>query len=66
MNASAVAIFASSRDIRWFEGGVSCAGAVIGGVVGARMLDRMNEKVLRVVVVCIGVALTVGLFVRAP
>ena len=44
---------------------MSCAGAVIGGVAGAQMLNRVNEKALRVVVVVIGVALTVGLFVQA-
>ena len=30
------------------------------------MLQRVNEKVLRVVVIAIGVALTVGLFLKAP
>ena len=30
------------------------------------MLQRVNEKALRVGVVAIGVALTIGLFVKAP
>jgi uncharacterized membrane protein YfcA len=64
MNASALAIFVFSHDVRWFQAGVSCAGAVIGGILGARMLNRVNEKALRVLVVCIGVVLTVGLFLR--
>jgi uncharacterized membrane protein YfcA len=38
---------------------------LIGSVVGARMLRWVDEKVLRIVVVIIGVALTVGLFLRA-
>jgi uncharacterized membrane protein YfcA len=65
MNASAVLIFVFSPDVRWFQAGVSCAGAVIGGVIGARMLNRVNEKSLRIVIICIGVALTVGLFLQA-
>jgi uncharacterized membrane protein YfcA len=62
MNASAVAIFVCSSDVHWFQAGVSCAGAVLGGVAGARILNRIPDKPLRVVIVCIGVALTVGLF----
>lgn len=65
MNASAVLIFVFSPQVHWFQAAVSCAGAVIGGVAGAHMLNRVNEKALRVVVVVIGVALTIGLFVAA-
>ena len=65
MNASAVAIFLFSPEVRWLQAGVSCAGAVAGGVMGALVLNRVNEKMLRVVVVIIGAALTVGLFLRA-
>jgi uncharacterized membrane protein YfcA len=66
MNASAVAIFVFSPEVRWWQAGISCAGAMIGGIAGAHMLNRVNEKALRVVVVIIGLALTIGLFVRAP
>jgi uncharacterized membrane protein YfcA len=65
MNASAVLIFVFSPEVRWFQAAVSCAGAVIGGVAGAQMLNRVNERALRIAVVVIGVALTVGLFVQA-
>jgi len=65
MNASAVAIFVFSPEVRWLQAGISCAGAVAGGICGALMLNRVNEKMLRVVVVVIGAALTVGLFLRA-
>ena len=64
MNASAVLIFVFSPEVRWFQAAVSCAGAVIGGIAGAQMLNRVNERALRVVVVVIGVALTIGLFVE--
>ena len=37
----------------------------VGGWLGALMLQKVNEKALRVGVVLIGVALTIGLFVKA-
>ncbi len=64
MNASAVAIFAFSPKVHWLEAGISCAGAVVGGVIGALLLNRVSEKPLRVAVIVIGIALTIGLFLR--
>lgn len=66
MNASAVLIFLVSAPMRWLQAGISCAGAVIGGVLGAMLLNRVDERPLRLLIVLIGVALTIGLFVRAP
>lgn len=66
MNASAVAVFVFSPQVHWYQAAIACAGAVIGGVVGGLMLNRVNEKALRVIVVLIGIALTIGLFVKAP
>ena len=65
MNASAVLIFLFSPDLYWRDALVTGAGAIIGGVIGARLLNRVDEKALRVVVVVIGALLTVGLFERA-
>jgi uncharacterized protein len=65
MNASAVVIFVFSPQVRWFQAGISCAGAVIGGIAGAHMLNRVNDRVLRIVIVGIGIALTIGLFLEA-
>jgi hypothetical protein len=39
-------------------------GAIIGGLLGSWALYRVNEKALRVAIVCISIALTIGLFVR--
>ena len=66
MNASAVAIFVFSPEVRWFAAAIAGAGAIIGGVLGGLMLQKVNERALRLMVVAIGVALTVGLFLRAP
>ena len=66
MNASAVAIFAFSRDVHWLSAAILGAGAIGGGLAGAWMLKRVNEKLLRIGVVILGVALTIGLFLHAP
>ena len=66
MNASAVAIFVFSRDVHWPQALVTAVGASFGGWAGALMLRRVNEKLLKLGVVAIGVALTIGLFWTAP
>src|SRR5438067_4696520 len=66
MNASAVAIFVFSSQVHWLQAAIACAGAVIGGTIGGHMVSRVNQKLLRLIAVIIGVALTIGLFVRAP
>lgn len=65
MNAAAVVIFLiQAHTLPWLLIACVAVPAILGGQIGAYMLRRVNEKVLRVVVVCIGVALTVGLFAR--
>src|SRR5580698_9502439 len=64
MNASAVLIFIFSPEVRWLQAGIASVGAIAGGVMGGLMLHKINERALRLVVVVIGVALTVGLFIH--
>jgi len=64
MNASAVALFVASPQVHWRAALVLGAGAVIGGLLGSAALCRVNEKALRIAIVCIGIGLTVGLFVK--
>ncbi len=66
MNASAVTIFLFSPEVRWLQAAIAGAGAVAGGVLGGLMLNRVNEKRLRLIIVAIGIALTIGLFLHAP
>jgi uncharacterized membrane protein YfcA len=75
MNASAVAIFifgpyvhwpGVTQQVHWLQAGIACVGAVIGGFIGGHMVTRVNQKLLRLFAVIIGVALTIGLFYRAP
>jgi uncharacterized membrane protein YfcA len=65
MNLTAVVVFLFSGQVRWLGAAVACAGAVIGSFIGARLLSKVNEKVLRFGVVVIGILLTIGLFLRA-
>jgi uncharacterized protein len=63
MNASAVVIFlVQARMLPWSLIACVAVPAIIGGQLGAHLLHRVNEKALRIAVVCIGTALTVGLF----
>lgn len=64
MNASAVALFVTSPQVHWIEALVLGAGAIVGGLGGAWALHRVNEKALRTAIVGIGVALTLGLFLK--
>jgi uncharacterized membrane protein YfcA len=65
MNFTAVLIFLFSSEVRWLAAAVACAGALVGSFFGARLLHRIDERALRIVVVVIGVLLTVGLFIRS-
>ena len=64
MNASAVAVFLFTPAIPWPKVGVLCVGAILGGLVGANLLKRVDERLIRGFVVVLGVALTIGLFLR--
>lgn len=66
MNASAVVIFLFSGQVAWIPAGVAAVTAIAGGLMGAWLLRRVNERALRIGVVIVGVALTVGLFLRQP
>jgi hypothetical protein len=66
MNASAVAIFVFSPQVHWLQATIACIGAVIGGWIGGHLVSRVNQTFLRGAAVAIGIALTLGLFLRAP
>jgi uncharacterized protein len=65
VNFTAVLIFLFSGQVHWLAAAIACLGALAGSYFGARLLNRVNEKALRVAVIVIGLLLTVGLFVRS-
>lgn len=64
MNAAAVAIFLFTPGIPWLRVGVVAIGAMAGGYLGALALKRVDERIIRGFVVLLGIALTIGLFLR--
>jgi hypothetical protein len=65
MNASAFVIFMFSHDAHWPQAAALGGGAIAGGYIGVWLLPRVNERLLRIGIVVLGVALTIGLFLRA-
>lgn len=64
MNASAVVLFLTSPQLHWGSALALGGGAIVGGLLGTWALQRVNERILRIGIVCIGAVLTVGLFVK--
>ena len=51
--------------MHWLQAGIVILGSMGGGFLGGLMVNKVNEKALRLFVVLIGLVLTVGLFLRA-
>ena len=66
VNAAAVPIFVFTPGIPWLRVAVLCVGAILGGYAGALLLRRVDERLIRGLVVFLGICLTVGLFIRRP
>lgn len=64
MNASAVAIFLFSDLVHWREALVLGLGAIAGGLLGAVLLTRVDDRWLKLGVVILGIVLTIALFTR--
>ena len=65
MNAGAVAIFLFTPAIPWPRVALVAVGAIGGGLIGANLLKRVDERMIRGFVIVLGLVLTVGLFLRA-
>jgi hypothetical protein len=60
-NLVAGALFIVVADVNWAAAGLVAAGAVVGGLLGARVARRLAPAVLRAVVVLIGIIAVVTL-----
>jgi uncharacterized membrane protein YfcA len=65
MNASAVVVFAFSHQVRWLPALAVGLGAIAGGQIGAWMMLRVDERLLRIAITGIGATLTLAMFCRA-
>lgn len=64
MNIAAVAIFVARGHVAWGLVADQCITAMIGGYIGVAILRRAPINVLRIAVACIGIILTIGMFLR--
>lgn len=64
INASAMVMLVTSSEVHWAQAAALGAGAIAGGLCGNWALTRVNDKLLRAMIVAIGVALTIGLFLK--
>jgi uncharacterized membrane protein YfcA len=65
INGVALGYFIASGAIRWTDGLVMAAGAAAGGFGGTVIARRVGDRTVRIAVVVIGLAVSVGLMVRA-
>ena len=65
INSTAVVVFLISGEVWWLAAAIACIGALVGSVLGAHLIERINERGLRVAIVAIGGLLTIGLFLRS-
>lgn len=63
INTTSLLVFLFSPALIWIPALLLGAGAILGGMLGAWVLRHVPEKALRLLIVIIGIALTVGLFV---
>jgi hypothetical protein len=64
LNAVAVAIFIAGNQVAWTQALVMAVAAVAGGYWGARAAQRLDPRLLRVVISLVGFALTAFFFAR--
>jgi uncharacterized protein len=65
INVAALSLFLFSPEVQWTKAIVVGGGAIAGGAIGNIILGRIDERVLRLSIVLIGVTLSIMLFVQA-
>jgi uncharacterized membrane protein YfcA len=63
-NLVAVPLFAVLGPVNWTAVAVLAPSTLVGGALGARVARRLSERVLRTLVVALGIAIGLWLLVR--
>lgn len=64
INVAALGLFLFAPEVDWTKAVVLGGGAIVGGAIGNMVLARIDERLLRISIVLIGVVLSIALFVR--
>jgi uncharacterized protein len=65
INGIALGYFVASGAVRWVDGLVMAGGAAAGGFGGTVIARRVGDRIVRRAVVVIGIAVAIGLLVKA-
>jgi uncharacterized membrane protein YfcA len=63
-NGVPVIPFVFAHALAWDVAAAMCAGAIVGGYYGARIVRRVPPRAMRAFIVCLGAATTVAFFLR--
>ena len=64
INVVAAAYFVASGLVDWPSAGIMMCGAILGGFFGARLAQRVSQRIVRVAITAIGVLITAVMFYR--
>ena len=64
LNAVAVVAFVAAHAVHWHEALIMAASALAGGYTGAHVAQRIDQRILRAVVIATGVAMTIWFFTK--
>lgn len=65
LNSSAILIFVATTSLPFWTIIALGSGAIAGNAGGVWILKRIHEAALTVIIICLGLALSIGLFVRS-
>ena len=65
INTSGVLIFAFFHDTDWSKAALGITASIGGSMVGMRLLHRINERILRIAVILIGMTLSIVMFYKS-
>jgi uncharacterized membrane protein YfcA len=62
INGAAAAAFAFKHQVDWPIAGLMAVGAIIGGYTGASVAQKLPDKTVRTIIICIGIGIAAVMF----